>query len=220
VRSGDHCFFEFPKDVSTFGIDKSFLIGPALLASPVLEQGATSVQQYFPAAYWYNWHTGAQVASATQGTTLTLQAPINQPINLHIRGGYIVPSQKGGLTTFAARQTPYTIVVALAGAQSAAAGQLFLDDGDSLETISTGNYTTIDYVVQGATFSAKVSGTYVGAATSTYEKVVFYGFTSAVTSVRLNGQTTAFSYDSAVKKLTVTGVNGLALNKAVTIQWS
>ena len=33
-------FFEFPSDVTTYDIDRQFLVGPGLLVSPVLEQGA------------------------------------------------------------------------------------------------------------------------------------------------------------------------------------
>lgn len=46
-------FFEFPEDVSTWAIDRQFLIGSDLLVSPVLEENVTSVNAYFPAGSWY-----------------------------------------------------------------------------------------------------------------------------------------------------------------------
>eukprot|EP00339_Tiarina_fusa_P009533 CAMPEP_0117076388 /NCGR_PEP_ID=MMETSP0472-20121206/53834_1 /TAXON_ID=693140 ORGANISM="Tiarina fusus, Strain LIS" /NCGR_SAMPLE_ID=MMETSP0472 /ASSEMBLY_ACC=CAM_ASM_000603 /LENGTH=454 /DNA_ID=CAMNT_0004802239 /DNA_START=1051 /DNA_END=2415 /DNA_ORIENTATION=+ len=45
-------FFEFPSDTSTFGIDRQFLIGSSIMVIPVLDEGATSVNGYFPAATW------------------------------------------------------------------------------------------------------------------------------------------------------------------------
>ena len=45
-------FFNFPKDAATLTIDKQFMWGNALLITPVLTQGATSVTGYFPAGVW------------------------------------------------------------------------------------------------------------------------------------------------------------------------
>ncbi len=52
-------FFEWPTDPITLSIDKQFLLGPSLLVSPVLEEGATTVQAYFPKGRWYDFYTGA-----------------------------------------------------------------------------------------------------------------------------------------------------------------
>lgn len=47
------------------------------------------------------------------GNTVELSAPIEH-INVHIRGGYIVPKQVSeALTTEESRKTPYTLLVAL-----------------------------------------------------------------------------------------------------------
>ena len=44
---------EFPTDPSTWDIDRQFMWGSGLMISPVVEQGATSVDAYFPDARWY-----------------------------------------------------------------------------------------------------------------------------------------------------------------------
>lgn len=60
-------FFEFPADDNCLELDAQYLLGPSLLITPVLTQGATSVQGYFPpAAQWYDFYTGAPVASGVQ----------------------------------------------------------------------------------------------------------------------------------------------------------
>jgi len=218
---GALCFFEFPTETATFTIDRQFLVGASLLVSPVLEQGVNSVQAYFPAAYWYNYHTGAQTGDPNQSKTLTLDAPINALINIHIRGGYIVPTQRGALTTAASRLTPFTIIAALDG-KGAAAGQLFLDDGEGLTTISDKKFTLINFSVSGSTLTSQTTTDgYSGAQTLAIEKLTVYGVSNNVGSVKINGQTTTqFTYDSAIKKLTVSGFNGLSIAKALNVQWS
>jgi alpha-glucosidase (family GH31 glycosyl hydrolase) len=44
--------FEFFDEPNIDDIDTQFMVGPALLVSPVLEQGATTVKAYFPRATW------------------------------------------------------------------------------------------------------------------------------------------------------------------------
>jgi alpha-glucosidase (family GH31 glycosyl hydrolase) len=212
-------FFEFPTDTATYGLDKQFLVGPALLVSPVLEQSATTVQSYFPAAYWYNYRTGAQVGDPAAAKTITLNAPILEPINIHIRGGYVVPTQRGALTTTASRLTPFTIYAALDG-KGQATGQLFLDDGEGLTTISDKKYTLINFSVTGGIFTSSIANDgYTGASALMIERLAVYGVMNAVTSVKVNGVSTAFVYDAPVKKLTVT-FNSLSVGKPLSVQWT
>lgn len=44
--------FEFPSDANAVGVDTQVLVGPALMISPALNQGQTTVDAYFPAAVW------------------------------------------------------------------------------------------------------------------------------------------------------------------------
>ncbi len=46
------------EDEDTYAIDRQFLVGSSLLVSPVLEEGASTVDAYFPADLWYNYYTG------------------------------------------------------------------------------------------------------------------------------------------------------------------
>ncbi len=67
-----------------------------------------------------------------------MNAPLNF-INLHVRGGYIIPTQEPANNTFYSRQNPIGLVVAL-NDNLEADGELFYDDGDSLDTISGSKY--------------------------------------------------------------------------------
>uniref|UniRef100_A0ABK0LR68 Maltase-glucoamylase 2 n=1 Tax=Rattus norvegicus TaxID=10116 RepID=A0ABK0LR68_RAT len=111
--------YEFTDDNTTWDIDHQFMLGPAILISPVLE----SIRAYFPRARWYKLLT-------VTGEWKTLEAPLDH-INLHIRGGYILPWQVPGMNTYFSRRNFMGLTVALDN-DGKAEGQLFWDDGQSI----------------------------------------------------------------------------------------
>ncbi|KGL86579.1 Lysosomal alpha-glucosidase, partial [Charadrius vociferus] len=130
-------FFEFPRDVATLGLDRQFLWGRSLLVTPVLEPGGDSVTGYVPRGVWYNFYTGFSVNSS--GEMLKMPAPLEH-LNLHVREGAILPTQKPEITSEATRRNPLRLIVALS--QSGTAwGDLFWDDGESLDTFERGSYS-------------------------------------------------------------------------------
>jgi alpha-glucosidase (family GH31 glycosyl hydrolase) len=188
-------FFEYPTDVQTFAIDTQFLVGPALLVSPVLQEGATSVNAYIPPGNaWYDYYTGDLVKSTGQ---VTLDAPIEK-INAHVRGGYIIPRQQDALTTVAQRNLPYNLVVAVNN--GSAQGELYLDDDESLDSVDSKKYTLIEYNL------AKTSNSFVlknNVVQHGYDydvemdRVEFYGVGS-VCKAQVNGQSAQFSTQGSI----------------------
>ena len=59
----------YPKDSTTYSIDRQFLIGSAFLVTPVLDEGKNNVTGYFPSDNWYDFSTGKQVAYKKEGST-------------------------------------------------------------------------------------------------------------------------------------------------------
>uniref|UniRef100_F6Q4W1 P-type domain-containing protein n=1 Tax=Ornithorhynchus anatinus TaxID=9258 RepID=F6Q4W1_ORNAN len=84
---------EFVDDKVTWDVFKQFLLGPAFLVSPVLEPAQVKVAAYFPRARWYDYYSGSEVEA--RGQWKNLSAPLDH-INLHIRGGHILPCQEPG----------------------------------------------------------------------------------------------------------------------------
>uniref|UniRef100_A0A8C3HYM0 Maltase n=1 Tax=Chrysemys picta bellii TaxID=8478 RepID=A0A8C3HYM0_CHRPI len=125
---------EFVEDKETWDVYKQFMWGPALLISPVLEN-ATSVLAYIPNARWYDYYT-EQIAF--KGQFHNLSAPLEH-INLHIRGGYIIPWQDPANNTFYSRQNSMGLTVALDD-NGSAQGQLYWDDGNSIDAYEQGAY--------------------------------------------------------------------------------
>ncbi|XP_053464708.1 putative maltase-glucoamylase-like protein FLJ16351 [Nycticebus coucang] len=127
---------EFTDDSTTWDIDCQFLLGPAILISPVLESNTFEIQAYFPRALWYDYSTASGIKSS--GEWRTLEAPLDH-INLHLRGGHILPWQEPAENTHSSRQKFMGLTVALDD-NGEAEGQLFWDDGQSIDTYENGNY--------------------------------------------------------------------------------
>jgi len=189
-------FFEFPSDTNTFGIDLQFLIGPHLLVSPVVTQGATSVTGYFPKAQWYDYYSGDAIAGT--GATVTLTAPLTF-IPIHIRGGGIVPTQEPALTTTAARKNPFGLLVAL-DTSGNAKGEIYLDDGESLDPSSAYSFVTFS-VASGTLTSQVVNNKYIPE--PKLGSITVYGVPAAPTAVQANGVSVPFTYVAALKVLKI-----------------
>jgi alpha-glucosidase (family GH31 glycosyl hydrolase) len=59
-------FFTFPADNTTRNIAEQWMMGDALLVSPILYEKTTTVRAYFPKGTWYDFYSG-RVLDATNG---------------------------------------------------------------------------------------------------------------------------------------------------------
>ncbi|XP_056297994.1 sucrase-isomaltase, intestinal [Pseudoliparis swirei] len=143
---------EFVNDKTTWDIYKQFLWGPALLITPALEQGARSVNGYVPNARWYDFHTAKEVE--VRGKMLNMPTPLDH-INLHIRGGYIVPWQKPENTTHYSRKNPLGLIVALSDSGTAE-GSFFWDDGEGINTVKEERYLLTSFTAESNNLSSQV----------------------------------------------------------------
>lgn len=132
---------EFPEDAITWDINNQFLWGPALLISPIVEEHAISTDAYFPQGLWYDFYKG-DLTKSGDGIFITLKD--EGYINLHIRGGYIIPLQKPNITTNLSRKQEMGLFIA-PDDSGIAKGTLFWDDGVSYETQEHKTYILIDF---------------------------------------------------------------------------
>ncbi|XP_035110445.2 putative maltase-glucoamylase 2 [Callithrix jacchus] len=133
---------EFTDDKTTWDIDRQFMLGPAILISPVLERSTFEISAYFPKALWYDYST--ETSNKSIGEWKILKAPLDH-INLHIRGGYILPWQEPAMNTHSSRQNFMGLIVALDD-NGKAEGQMFWDDGQSIDTYENGNYFLANFI--------------------------------------------------------------------------
>jgi alpha-glucosidase len=128
-------FYLYPEDKNTFSNDLQFFYGDAILVSPVTEENSTSVDAYFPDDIFYDWYTGEPVRG--RGANVTLNNIDITHIPLHIRGGSIIPVRSSSaMTTTELREKSFELIVA-PDLDGTASGNLYLDDGDSLEQKAT-----------------------------------------------------------------------------------
>lgn len=205
--------FEFPKDVKTYGIDKQFMWGKSLLVTPVLDPGVDYVDGYFPEGLWYDYYTGDSVRS--KGEELRLHAPLDK-INLHLREGFVIPTQAPNLTLWVSTGQPLHLVSALSD-DGSASGDLFWDDGESIDTYENNQYAYIIFNVAQNVMTSEVQHTNVEATYITVETASFYGVKQKPSRVLVNSQDATFTYREN-QVLTVADL-GLNLSQNFTISW-
>ncbi len=74
-------------DPALRGIEDQFMVGPALLAAPVLEGGQHTRRVYLPRGAWYDFHTGARFEG---GMAYTVPAGLDV-LPLFLRAGAAIP---------------------------------------------------------------------------------------------------------------------------------
>ena len=204
--------WEFPNEPALASADRQYLLGPALLVTPVLEQGATSVNGVFPGTaagqVWYDFYTQTSV-NVSAGANITIPAPLGH-IPLFVRGGYIIPRQEPRNTTTASRQQVWGLLVALDNAGSAK-GSLYLDDGESLEPEET---LLVSLKAANGSLSATGEGSY-GPDENALAIVSILGVAANVSTVTFNDKPVSFVYSAQTSVLNVTG----AVNETVGGAW-
>uniref|UniRef100_A0A8C2M1A0 P-type domain-containing protein n=1 Tax=Cricetulus griseus TaxID=10029 RepID=A0A8C2M1A0_CRIGR len=210
---------EFVSDKETWNIDKQFLLGPAFLISPVLEPNARNVSAYFPTALWYDYYTGVAINST--GEWKTLAAPLEH-INLHVRGGYILPWQRPALNTHLSRMNPLGLLIAL-DENKEARGELFWDDGKSKEPQPINLCIIMLDVFQNHLDVSAVGSTFSNPDDLAFQEIKIFG-TQVLhnVTVKHNGVTSQMSpqvtYDPNMKVAVITGIQ-LLLNESYTVEW-
>ena len=234
-------FYEFTNEPELFAVDKQFMIGNALLVTPVLHPNVTAVQGsrpessrffislsvlnvitgHFPGAgsvVWRDFFTYKRLPSPTQ--TQTLAVPLGK-IGLHVRSGTaIILHQEPGYTIASTRRSDLSLLVSLSpGTDGVARGKVYLDDGESLPPTP---YREVEIFAEGGRHGGKIrfigEGTYVPQ--SKLQKVVVLvndvrgeqGADSGVTEVQVGGEIwKSWSWDGKLGKLVVEDA-GIDLN--------
>jgi len=189
---------EFPRDANSRKVDKQFLVGPAFLVSPVVEQGKTTVDAYLPtSSKWYSYYDGSV---ASKGF-VKLNAPLDF-IPLHVRGGYILPTQEPANNTYFSRQKPFGLIVAL-DQYIQAKGELFYDDGDSIDSIEKSNYYYSSFLFEGNQLKMTVGkNNYADIGNLKLDTIRIFGFTS-----QRNLHVEIISQSRSVQVVNITNVN-------------
>ena len=99
----------------------------------------------------YDYKTGIDVN--VRGGSQSVSAPLGT-LPMHVRGGYVIPTQDPASNTVASRLNPFGLIIALNDTNQAS-GSLYWDGGDSLNPIGSNQYTLFRF------YAANVSRSYV-----------------------------------------------------------
>ncbi|KAL1304342.1 hypothetical protein AAFC00_000741 [Neodothiora populina] len=209
--------WEFPNDPTLAAADRQFLLGPSLLVTPVLEQGATTVDGVFPGVgdgeVWYDWYTQSAMDVKARVNT-TIDAPLGH-IPLYVRGGSVLPQQEPRMTTAESRNTSWSLLCAL-NAEGAATGLLYVDDGESIVQNAT---LSVDFTVAQNSLYASARGLYKD--TNSLANVTIMGVKSEPGNVTFNGVSVSSGaeYNSTSNVLKITGLQNVTNSGAWTQDW-
>jgi alpha-glucosidase len=235
---------EFPNEPWLADADRQFMLGGALMEVPCLEQGADTVNGVFPGVgdgtVWYDWYTGEKATEGVgPGENVTIAAPLDH-IPVFVRGGSVVPMQEPGMTTAESRRNPWGLVVAL-DKDGAAEGDLYLDDGESLEPPAVTwvhvslfpFFLTFCFCTSGLadhrqqftatskSISAKPEGNYVD--TNTFGNATIMGLARGPVRIWLNSRLLGlenWKYDQDTHVLSLHGLNERFSGGAWTDKWN
>ncbi|KAI9705826.1 MAG: hypothetical protein M1836_005232 [Candelina mexicana] len=212
--------WEFPNDPSLAAADRQFLLGPGLLITPVLVNGATTVDGVFPGSaqgeVWYDWYNQSAIAVGRGGENVTIDAPLGH-IPVYLRGGYILPTQEPGMTTRESRNGDWGLLVAL-NTTGQAQGEIYIDDGESLVQNAT---LEVELVAGNGTLMVGVSGMYNE--TNALSSVTVLGVQTRVRRVEFNGRRVASEgvvYNETTKVLSVSLLQLVAGQGAWKANWT
>ena len=129
---------EFTDDHATYSLDTQFLVGSHIMVAPILEEGATSREVYFPEGTWYSFESDTIVRGRS---TVEIDAAL-ETIPMFMRGGAIIPT--GNVVQHTGEDQGDLTVLIYAGGDGEFT--LYEDDGIS-EDASHPNFSTVHFSV-------------------------------------------------------------------------
>ncbi|KXJ86898.1 glycosyl hydrolases family 31-domain-containing protein [Microdochium bolleyi] len=216
--------WEFPQEPWLRDADRQFLLGGAIMVTPCLVKGADTVDGVFPGSgkgtVWYDWYNHTAVRETAPGENVTIEAPLGH-IPVFVRGGHVLPLQEPAMTTKEARETPWSLLVALDGAGEAD-GMLYLDDGESLVPE---RQTWAEFAVAASTLKVSRRGNFVDR--NVLGNITVMGVTGSVSAVRINQESVhvgKWHVDRARNLLEIKGLDEMtkdgAWDKDWTLSWA
>ncbi|KAG8445217.1 hypothetical protein GDO86_010120 [Hymenochirus boettgeri] len=210
---------EFYSEIETWDIDNQFMWGPGLLITPILNPKAIPLANKTKSLLSLFLLQGATAPWRKKYISMYLPA---DKIGLHVRGGYILPTQKPDRTTFYSRKNPLGLIIALDESQSAK-GELYWDDGESRGTVASSTHILYEFSVSSNILHmTATSANYPN--NLTFQEIKIYGVQQDSNQVIImkggvvEPSNYTVRYDNN-KVLHVTGLQ-LALGESYSVEWN
>lgn len=183
--------YEFQGDVDSQTLDDEAMLGPWLLAAPVLDAGATARTVYLPPGRWFELASGAIREGPSTFTTDVTQAALP----LWVREGAIIP--RGPRMQWSDEKPLSPLSLEVYPGEQPSSFTLYEDDGDSMKW-AQGESSRITYTLSRSETGARLvasarTGSYVPPSRSLVVRV--RRVDTPATAVRLGGEALT-KYDS------------------------
>lgn len=123
-------FVEFPNDPGSWLIDNEYLFGSSMLVAPLFEE-VTERQVYLPKGTWIDYQTH----KVYQGGWHTIKAG-DIPIIVLVKDGTVIPHIKLAQSTKDMDWSKLTLKVYASNSTTTASGNIYLPEGEALQSIS------------------------------------------------------------------------------------
>ena len=194
-------FHAHPGDKQAYYIDNQMFWGNELLICPVLNEDTFVVTAYLPSGIWYDYRSYSRISAQVPGF-VTLPAP-PEIVPLLAKGGSIFPSQlPGAKTTKDSQSMPFHIQIFLSENQHAS-GELFWDDGDSLNTYHRKAYSHVLFHAGNSRLKAIMKRNSSLLPLPRIQNVSVIGLNLNVTQVELGQKSIPFDYDAKLNVLKI-----------------
>ena len=141
-------FFEEPENENLLDYSSTYLWGRDFLVSPVLKQGQTSQEVYFPeSSNWVDFYTGELIEG---GQTKTINVK-EAYIPTFVRSGAFVPMAKPMQSTKEFNPNRFELHYYHDSSLDESESELYIDDGKTINPVENKNYEILE-------FDAKIKG--------------------------------------------------------------
>ena len=181
-----------------------FLWGSSLMIIPILDEGKTDVRGYFPTrSKWYNYETLTQLKTENEeNREYWFKVPLDK-ITVTLKGKSVIPYHTSTKMTISQQKdlSNFGLLVALSSTGEAK-GNLFWDDGETVDTVLTGDYSLIQFNCKSRKLVSTVKRYRFGMKPLTDVKIL--GVPTVVSTVKINNvNIQTFSYNRDTKVLHV-----------------
>jgi alpha-glucosidase/oligosaccharide 4-alpha-D-glucosyltransferase len=196
--------YEEPGNAKVRAMSSTYLWGKDFLVTPVLKQGATTAEVYFPArSAWYDFYSGERQPG---GATRTVKLAADH-VPVYVRAGAFIPMVKPVQTTRDYSTRAIELHYWHDASVKAGAGKLYDDDGLTAQAYEQGKYELLHFSskLQGKALSLRVESE-VGKQYQRPQRgiaLTVHSVTTVPSSVRVDGRVAVFAWDEKTFQLSV-----------------
>ncbi|MFY0713782.1 DUF4968 domain-containing protein [Seonamhaeicola sp. NFXS20] len=213
-------FFEEPNNVALFNYSKTYLWGNDILVSPVLEQGKTEQEVYFPKnAIWFDFYSDEKVKG---GQTKTVLLKENN-IPTFIRAGAFIPMAKPMQSTKEFNANHLDVHYYFDESVKESEAEFYNDDGALANAFEANNYEILECKAEfdknrlKIEFEAKVAANYSSQIKNF--NLIVHNIQKQPKRINVGGKKVHVEWDSKTKLLTVPVVWEASKGKKVQIKF-